>query len=588
MQIVEQLNTALSDILFKLYQIEKSEIKLENTNPKFKGDYTFVVFPYLRNSKKSPEATAEEIGNHLINDLVEVQEFNVVKGFLNIELSNEFWMKQLESLVQSKNISIPPIGSGQKVVIEYSSPNTNKPLHLGHIRNNVLGSSMAKILETNGFEVVKTNLVNDRGVHICKSMLAWLKFGEGETPESSKTKGDHLVGKYYVEFDKAYKAEIEELKSQGLSEEEAEQQSTLMHEVRQMLIAWENGDAETISLWKKMNSWVYSGFEKTYQRLGIEFDTIYYESDTYLEGKNIVLKNLDSGIFYKKEDGSIWVDLTDEGLDHKILLRSDGTSVYITQDIGTAYLRYQEFKMDRSVYVVGNEQDYHFKVLQLIFKKLGYSFWEGIYHMSYGMVDLPSGKMKSREGTVVDADDLMDEMVSTAKKQTEALGKTEGMENSELDKLYSQLGIGALKYFLLRVDAKNRMLFDPNESIDFQGNTGPFIQYTHTRISSIEEAADSYEFELADQLEEEEKELIIQLFNYPQKVNEAAHSYNPSIIAAAAFDLAKSYNKFYHQHSILGAKDPKVRNFRLGLSKECGKTLKHAFGMLGIDMPQRM
>ena len=588
MQIVEQLNTALSDILFKLYQIEKSEIKLENTNPKFKGDYTFVVFPYLRNSKKSPEATAEEIGNHLINDLVEVQEFNVVKGFLNIELSNEFWMKQLESLVQSKNISIPPIGSGQKVVIEYSSPNTNKPLHLGHIRNNVLGSSMAKILETNGFEVVKTNLVNDRGVHICKSMLAWLKFGEGETPESSKTKGDHLVGKYYVEFDKAYKAEIEELKSQGLSEEEAEQQSTLMHEVRQMLIAWENGDAETISLWKKMNSWVYSGFEKTYQRLGIEFDTIYYESDTYLEGKNIVLKNLDSGIFYKKEDGSIWVDLTDEGLDHKILLRSDGTSVYITQDIGTAYLRYQEFKMDRSVYVVGNEQDYHFKVLQLIFKKLGYSFWEGIYHMSYGMVDLPSGKMKSREGTVVDADDLMDEMVSTAKKQTEALGKTEGMENSELDKLYSQLGIGALKYFLLRVDAKNRMLFDPNESIDFQGNTGPFIQYTHTRISSIEEAADSYEFELADQLEEEEKELIIQLFNYPQKVNEAAHSYNPSIIAAAAFDLAKSYNKFYHQHSILGAKDPKVRNFRLGLSKECGKTLKHAFGMLGIEMPQRM
>ena len=588
MQIVEQLNTALSDILFKLYQIEKSEIKLENTNPKFKGDYTFVVFPYLRNSKKSPEATAEEIGNHLINDLVEVQEFNVVKGFLNIELSNEFWMKQLESLVQSKNISIPPIGSGQKVVIEYSSPNTNKPLHLGHIRNNVLGSSMAKILETNGFEVVKTNLVNDRGVHICKSMLAWLKFGEGETPESSKTKGDHLVGKYYVEFDKAYKAEIEELKSQGLSEEEAEQQSTLMHEVRQMLIAWENGDAETISLWKKMNSWVYGGFEKTYKRLGIEFDTIYYESDTYLEGKNIVLQNLDSGIFYKKEDGSIWVDLTDEGLDHKILLRSDGTSVYITQDIGTAYLRYQEFKMDRSVYVVGNEQDYHFKVLQLIFKKLGYSFWEGIYHMSYGMVDLPSGKMKSREGTVVDADDLMDEMVSTAKKQTEALGKTEGMENSELDKLYSQLGIGALKYFLLRVDAKNRMLFDPNESIDFQGNTGPFIQYTHTRITSIEEAADSYEFELADQLEEEEKELIIQLFNYPQKVNEAAHSYNPSIIAAAAFDLAKSYNKFYHQHSILGAKDPKVRNFRLGLSKECGKTLKHAFGMLGIDMPQRM
>lgn len=587
MSILESIHSVCVQAIESLYQSTVTDVKLEQTNSNFKGDFTLVVFPYLRISKKSPEQTAEEIGNYIENAMEEIAGFNVVKGFLNLELSDAYWLAFFKSIA-AKELEIPALGQGSKVVVEYSSPNTNKPLHLGHIRNNVLGFSMARILEATGHEVVKTNIVNDRGIHICKSMLAWQKFGAGETPASSGMKGDHLVGKYYVRFDQAFKEEVQQLIDEGKSKEEAESLAPIMKEVRKMLIDWENNDADTLALWKTMNGWVYDGFDKTYSRLGVDFDKIYYESDTYLLGRDIVLKAVENGIFYKKEDGSIWVDLTDEGLDEKILLRSDGTSVYITQDIGTLLLRYSDFAMDRSIYVVGNEQEYHFKVLQLIFKKLGYSFWDGIYHLSYGMVDLPSGKMKSREGTVVDADDLMDEMFNTAKSQTEALGKTEGMEQDELSALYEMLGQGALKYYLLRVDAKSRMLFDPQESIDFQGNTGPFIQYTHTRIASILRAAGVFEFKGELSLHEEERELLMHLFLYPSKVVEAAKTYNPSVIAAAAYELAKTYNKFYHQHSILGAKNANERAFRIALSEACGSRLQHAFYLLGIKMPERM
>lgn len=587
MTIIDRIDSAAKTVLKDLYQLDNAEIKIERTNANFNGDFTLVVFPFLRYSKKGPEQTAQELGEKLSENMPEISGFNVVKGFLNIECSDNSWIEILKE-TSANGVSLPTPATKRKVVIEYSSPNTNKPLHLGHIRNNVLGFAMANILEANGHDVIKTNLVNDRGVHICKSMLAWQKFGNGETPESSGIKGDHLVGKYYVEFDKAYKQEVKELIEAGRSEEEAKEESNLMKEVREMLVKWEEGDNETVSLWKTMNSWVYKGFEQTYTQLGVAFDTIYYESDTYLLGKEIVKEGLDKGVFYTKDNGSVWVDLSDEGLDEKLLLRADGTSVYITQDIGTAKKRYEEFKMDQSVYVVGNEQDYHFKVLQLILKKLDYPFWEGIYHLSYGMVDLPSGKMKSREGTVVDADDLMNEMVRTAKEQTEELGKTEGMSDEELSSLYSMLGLGALKYFLLRVDAKNRMLFDPKESIDFQGNTGPFVQYTHTRIASILSASDDHSFARPSSLEEEEKELIMQLLYYPQVIEESGRTFNPSVVANASFELAKSYNRFYHQHSILGAEDKDIRQFRIALSAAVGAHLKHAFGLLGIAVPERM
>lgn len=588
MKILELIEITTRQVVQDLYALENADVKLEKTNANFEGDFTVVVFPYLRFSKKNPESTATEIGEALVERLDAIQSFNVVKGFLNLECKDAFWTSFLEELHNKGEVEISSSAEKEKVVIEYSSPNTNKPLHLGHIRNNVLGYAMANILEASGNEVVKTNLVNDRGVHICKSMLAWKKFGEGESPESSGIKGDHLVGKYYVLFDQEYKKQIAELVSQGATEEEAKDQAPLMVEVRDMLVKWEQGDTDTVELWKTMNSWVYEGFDTTYKRLGVDFDTIYYESDTYLLGKDIVQHGLDKGVFFKKDNGSIWVDLTDEGLDEKLLLRADGTSVYITQDIGTAVKRFEEFKMDRSIYVVGNEQDYHFKVLQLILKKLSYPFWEGIYHLSYGMVDLPSGKMKSREGTVVDADDLMREMVQTARTQTEELGKTEGMSESELDDLYEMLGLGALKYFLLRVDAKNRMLFDPQESIDFQGNTGPFVQYTHTRIASILQAAGDYTYATPGQINSEERDLLMQLLYYPMVILDSAKTFNPSLVANAAFDLAKSYNKFYHQHSILGAQDPDERAFRIGLSEIVGKHLKHAFQLLGISVPNRM
>jgi arginyl-tRNA synthetase len=587
MDILTILKNQTALALNQLYEVENADIVFEKTNPNFSGDYTFVVFPYLRNSRKKPEDTAAEIGELLKSNVAQLANFNIVKGFLNLELSNDYWITVSEDLCAS-SVVIPNIGQHRKVVVEYSSPNTNKPLHLGHVRNNVLGFSFSQILKINGFVVVKANLVNDRGIHICKSMLAWQKFGNNETPESSGIKGDHLVGKYYVEFDKAYKTELKQLQDSGLSQEDAESQSKLMAETRLMLQKWEEGDTETMALWNKMNGWVYAGFNSTYNRLGIEFDKTYYESNTYLLGKDLVLEGLLQGAFFKKDDGSVWVDLTDDGLDEKILLRADGTSVYMTQDIGTAQLKYDDFKMDQSIYVVGNEQDYHFKVLSLILKKLGKSHADAVHHLSYGMVDLPEGKMKSREGTVVDADELMEEVVQTAKKQTEELGKTEGMNSEELEELYETLGIGALKYFLLKVDAKKRMLYDPKESIDFQGNTAPFIQYTYTRIASLLRAADKVEYANPISLQPEEKDLIVAMIAYPETVNNAALDYNPSIIANAVYDIAKKFNKFYHEHSILGAKEEHTKNFRIALSKVVGDHIKHGFSMLGIDVPSRM
>ena len=587
MNILTTLVEKTQEAITQLYGLSDANISFEQTNSKFDGDLTFVVFPYLKHSKKRPEDTAKEIGDYISGKMEEIKSFNVVKGFLNIEFNDEYWLKVLQSRIDI-GIQIPEIGVNKKIVVEYSSPNTNKPLHLGHIRNNVLGFSICQIFDAVGYEVVKNNLVNDRGIHICKSMVAYQKWGNNETPQSAGLKGDHLIGKYYVMFDQHYQKEVRDLISKGVNKDEAKEKSPLMVETRNMLQKWENGDQEVIALWKKLNNWVYDGFESTYNRLGVSFDKIYYESDTYLLGKEIVQEGLNSGVFFKKEDGSIWIDLTPEGLDEKIVQRSDGTSVYITQDIGTADLKYQEFEMDKFVYVVGNEQDYHFKVLQLILKRLGKSYADGLYHLSYGMVDLPEGKMKSREGTVVDADELMDEVVSTAKKQTEELGKTDGMSSKELDELYEVLGLGALKYYLLKVDAKKRMMYDPKESIDFQGNTAPFIQYTYTRIASLLRAADKISFSLPTTFHPIEKELIKQLNAYPEAITSAANNYNPSEVANAIYDLAKTFNKFYHELTILGERDSNTRSFRISLSKTVGETIKHGFGLLGIQVPERM
>ena len=587
MNILTTLVEKTQEAITQLYGLSDTNISFEQTNSKFDGDLTFVVFPYLKHSKKRPEDTAKEIGDYIFNKMKAIKSFNVVKGFLNIEFSDDYWLNVLQSRIDH-GIQIPEIGVNKKIVVEYSSPNTNKPLHLGHIRNNVLGFSICQIFDALGYDVVKNNLVNDRGIHICKSMVAYQKWGNNETPQSAGLKGDHLIGKYYVMFDQHYQKEVKDLISKGVNKEEAKEKSPLMVETRNMLQNWENGDQEVIALWKKLNNWVYDGFESTYNRLGVSFDKIYYESDTYLLGKEIVQEGLNSGVFYKKEDGSIWIDLTPEGLDEKIVQRSDGTSVYITQDIGTADLKYQEFEMDKFVYVVGNEQDYHFKVLQLILKRLGKSYADGLYHLSYGMVDLPEGKMKSREGTVVDADELMDEVVATAKKQTEELGKTDGMSSKELDELYEVLGLGALKYYLLKVDAKKRMMYDPKESIDFQGNTAPFIQYTYTRIASLLRAAEKVNFSLPTTFHSIEKELIKQLNAYPEVITSAANNYNPSEVANAIYDLAKTFNKFYHELTILGELDSKTRSFRISLSKTVGETIKHGFGLLGIQVPERM
>ena len=588
MTVEEQILHTLPQAVSDLYQAEMpaSEFNLQETRKEFAGQITVVTFPITRFSKKSPEVTGEELGAYLQNVIPDVVAFNVIKGFLNLSISDSYWINSLE---QAANYQAT--ANGKKVMVEYSSPNTNKPLHLGHIRNNLLGYSVAEILAASGYEVIKANLVNDRGIHICKSMLAWQKFGNGETPESSGLKGDHLVGKYYVLFDKAYKAEQEALLAQGKTEEEAKKQAPLIMEAQAMLQAWEAGDEAVLSLWKTMNTWVYAGFEQTYSTLGVDFKKYYYESNTYLLGKDCIEEGLKKGVFFKKDDGSVWIDLTADGLDEKLVLRADGTSVYITQDLGTAQLKYDDFGMDESIYVVGNEQDYHFKVLFLILEKLGKTWAKGLYHLSYGMVDLPSGKMKSREGTVVDADDLLAEMVATAKQRTEELGKVEGFTEEEKGKLYQMIGLGALKYFLLKVEPKKRLLFDPNESIDFQGNTGPFIQYTHARIQSVLNKANfraNAKTNFSGALTSSERDVLVCLSQYPALLQAAAQEHSPALVANYTYELAKLYNKFYHEEIILKLEDEDLKNFRLALSAATAKTIKMAMHLLGIQVPDRM
>jgi arginyl-tRNA synthetase len=570
-------------------ELTAGDISLQETRKEFEGQVTLVTFPFTRFSKKSPEQTGNEIGAYLQQEIKDVAGFNVIKGFLNISLADDYWLNKLNNEILPEDFASFR-SRGEKIMVEYSSPNTNKPLHLGHVRNNLLGYSVAAILEAAGYEVVKTNLVNDRGIHICKSMLAWQKFGNSETPESSGLKGDHLAGKYYVLFDKEYKNQIEELRQQGQTEDEAKKNAPLIKKAQEMLKKWEQGDKEVISLWKTMNSWVYAGFDVTYKKLGVDFDKFYYESDTYLLGKDIIDEGLAKGVFYRKDDNSVWIDLTTDGLDEKLVLRSDGTSVYMTQDLGTAQLKYNDYHMDRSIYVVGNEQDYHFKVLFTILKKLGKASAKGLYHLSYGMVDLPSGKMKSREGTVVDADDLISEMEQTAKTQTEAMGKVDDFSMEEKLKLYHIIGMGALKYFLLKVDPKKRLLFDPNESVDFQGHTGPFIQYTHARIRSVLNKANYQNRGKASvtALAGVERDLIVLLSQFPGIINLAAESYSPAIMANYLYELAKAYNKFYHEKSILQAEDDELKQFRLQLSAAAGKVTKKGMKMLGIEVPERM
>jgi len=574
------------------FAIEEEAVVINETIKDFSGDWTVVVFPYVREAKKSPEQVGQEIGQYIKDHIVEVKDFNVVKGFLNLVIAGSYYLEFFEQLVLS-GLAYEPARTGQKVLVEYSSPNTNKPLHLGHIRNNVLGFAVSGLLKAAGYEVHTCNLINDRGIHICKSMLAWLRFGNGETPETSGIKGDKLVGKYYVEFDKRYKLEVEVLVKEGMSEEEAKKEAALMQAAQDMLRQWEAGDSAVIDLWKKMNGWVYAGFAETYRSLGVSFDKTYYESETYLLGKDIVEEGLKKGVFFRKEDGSVWVDLTGDGLDQKLLLRGDGTSVYMTQDLGTADLKYHDFQMDKSIYVVGNEQDYHFKVLKLILQKLKKPHADGLYHLSYGMVDLPEGKMKSREGTVVDADDLIAEMVETAKQETLKLGKTEGFSAAEAEKLFHTIALGALKFYLLRVDPPKRILFNPAESIDLHGYTGPFVQYTYARIQSIlrKHEGDGGQFETAGQplmLQEEELELLQKLYKYGQIMEEAARGLDPSKVVETAYHLAKSYNKFYANHSVLGAADAATRQFRVMLSRQTGMTIRHAFHAVGIEVPERM
>ncbi len=585
-----EIKQHISNALTSLYGIEGVTVLLEPTRSEFEGDFTFVVFPYLKQSKKGPEQTANDIGQYLQEHDSRVAGFNVIKGFLNISISTTVWLDFVKANHANATYGFAPANSKQKVLVEYSSPNTNKPLHLGHVRNNLLGFSVAQILKASGYEVNTCNLVNDRGIHICKSMLAWLLQGNGETPASSGLKGDHLVGKYYVAFDKLYKEEQKQLIADGMSEEDAAKKAPSILAAQDMLRKWEAGDAETVRVWKTMNGWVYEGFESTYKNLGVSFDTFYYESNTYLLGKEIVQEGLSKNVFYQKDDGSVWIDLTAEGLDHKLLLRGDGTSVYITQDIGTAELKYKDFGAERSVYVVGNEQDYHFKVLQLICKKLGKSYADGIYHLSYGMVELPHGKMKSREGTVVDADDLIAEMRNAAEQTTIALGKTEGLAKEELDVLYNTIGMGALKYFLLKVDPRKKMLFNPEESIDFQGNTGPFIQYTYARIRSIlrnAKASDISNIEGAT-LQPLENELIQILYRYPEVIQAAAQDMSPGLVANYLYELAKAFSHFYHECPIIKEEQVAVKNMRLQLCMFTSNIIKSGFELLGIAVPERM
>jgi arginyl-tRNA synthetase len=593
MSIAEQIRRAAKKTLQELYSltIEEKDIQINETKPEFEGDYTLVLFSFIKQLKKSPEQLGKEIGDHLVNNNADLfSAYNVIKGFLNLTVQNIFWIEVLQKNYADQNFGKKK-NTGNKVMVEYSSPNTNKPLHLGHLRNNFLGWSVAEILKANGSEVTKTCIVNDRGIHICKSMIAWQLFGDGETPESTGKKGDHFVGDYYVKFNDEYKKQIEEFVASGKSKDEAEKEAPIMKAAQQMLFDWEASKPDIIALWKKMNNWVYEGFDITYKRIGTDFQKIYYESNTYLLGKDIVKEGLDKGVFYKKEDGSVWIDLTADGLDEKLVMRKDGTSVYITQDIGLVEQKFDQYKPNESIYVIGDEQNYHLKVLKLIAEKLKLPGAEGIYHLSYGMVELPTGRMKSREGTVVDADDMVDEMVAIAGRHTEELGKVKDFTEPELKELYDTLGIGALKFFLLRVDPKKRMIFNPEESIDFHGFTGPFVQYTHARIKSIlrkEKAVDSPQSTVDSTLLKLEKALIVKLEQFSTIVEQAASEHNPSVLAIYAFELAKMFNAFYTEHSVMNAESDEKKQLRLKLSEMTVNVIASAMGLLGIKVPERM
>ena len=605
MKIEDKLVASVISGLKALYgqEVPEKMVQLQKTKKEFEGHLTLVVFPFLKMSKKGPEQTAQEIGEYLKANDPAVAAFNVIKGFLNLTIASATWIELLNEIQADEQYGLMQVTDASPLVmIEYSSPNTNKPLHLGHVRNNLLGNALANIVAANGNKVVKTNIVNDRGIHICKSMLAWKKYGNGETPETSGKKGDHLVGDYYVSFDKHYKAEVKELMAkftaQGMSDDEAkakaEAESPLMQEAREMLVKWEAGDPEVRGLWEMMNNWVYAGFDETYKKMGVSFDKIYYESNTYLEGKEKVMEGLEKGFFYKKEDGSVWADLTAEGLDHKLLLRGDGTSVYMTQDIGTAKLRFADYPIDKMIYVVGNEQNYHFQVLSILLDKLGFEWGKGLVHFSYGMVELPEGKMKSREGTVVDADDLMEEMIATAKETSQELGKLDGLTQEEADDIARIVGLGALKYFILKVDARKNMTFNPKESIDFNGNTGPFIQYTYARIQSVlRKAAESgivipEQIPAGIELSEKEEGLIQMVADFAAVVKQAGEDYSPSIIANYTYDLVKEYNQFYHDYSILREENEAVKVFRIALSANVAKVVRLGMNLLGIEVPSRM
>lgn len=592
MSLQNILTPYIQEAVQKVFDLPIDKVEFQATRKDFEGDITMVVFPLVKQLKGNPVEIGTKIGDYLVENVSMVSKFNVVQGFLNIVIDDSYYTAFFNSILGNETFGyVAPKEGDKAIMVEYSSPNTNKPLHLGHIRNNLLGYAVAEILKAAGNKVYKTQIINDRGIHICKSMLAWQKFGNGQTPESTGLKGDKLVGNFYVEFDKAYKKEINQLKEQGMSEDDAKKQAPLMLEAQEMLRKWEAGDEEVVALWKTMNQWVYDGFAVSYKNLGVDFDSYYYESNTYLLGKDVVEDGLTKGVFYKKDDGSVWIDLTDEGLDEKLVLRADGTSVYITQDIGTAIQRVKDYPdVGGMVYTVGNEQDYHFKVLFLILKKLGFDWADRLFHLSYGMVDLPSGKMKSREGTVVDADDLMADMTTTAREISEELGKLDGLSDEEKDGLYRTIGLGALKYFILKVDPKKRILFDPKESVDFAGNTGPFIQYTYARIQSILRKSD-FDYTTAvivAELNEKEKELIKALAQFPEVVQQAAKSYSPALIANYTYDLVKEYNSFYQSVSILGETDETKKIFRVQLSQKVAQTIQNALRLLGIDVPSRM
>lgn len=589
MNVQDVLAAQVKEAVNNIFGVELDTVEFQPTRKDFEGDITLVTFPMLRQIKTSPVKLGEAIGEYLVTNNKEIEKFNVVQGFLNIVLADAYYLNFFGKIKDDANFGKTPVGE-KSIMVEYSSPNTNKPLHLGHIRNNLLGYSVSEILKASGKKVYKTQIINDRGIHICKSMLAWQRFGNEETPETSGLKGDKLVGNYYVKFDKAYKEEVSYLLAQGKTEEEAKAEAPILKDAQEMLRKWEAGDPGVVELWKTMNQWVYDGFEETYAKLGVDFDKNYYESNTYLLGKNVVAEGLEKGIFYRKDDGSVWIDLTDEGLDEKIVLRSDGTAVYMTQDIGTAIQRVEDFHINGMVYTVGNEQDYHFKVLFLILKKLGYEWADNLYHLSYGMVDLPSGKMKSREGTVVDADDLIDEMTATARNISEELGKLDGYSKAEKEELYRIIGLGALKYYILKVDPRKRILFNPEESVDFQGNTGPFIQYTYARIQSILRKAEfDYSNPIFDyNLNDKEKELIKQIQLYPETVQLAAENHSPALIANYTYELVKEFNSFYQNVTILGTEDETEKKFRVQLSKAVGDVIKSSFELLGIQVPERM